>query len=182
MSFHQSHRRGIVAALIITISVMGMGMGLAAADDRADDALEDDTNMTQITIDEHTRIVDWEIDDGHGSVVVESDRRQPILLSDAVAGVEALGATRVPEQETELAPGRNELSMSLETYAGDSAMTVSTRGGTIRLSSGIQESDDPFTAFGGASGLMFGIIMTVGLAVLGSVYVLKSEQKGVEKA
>ncbi|WP_049888087.1 MULTISPECIES: hypothetical protein [unclassified Natrinema] len=140
------------------------------------------TTLEQISIDDQTRVVEFEIGHGDASIVIESEERQPMIVSDALAGIEQEGATTVPEKEYQLSEGRNEISLSVASINGDSAVSVSTRGGTIRLSSGMSGSNDPFEAFGGASGLFSGVLMTVGIAALAAFYVVKAESKGVEKA
>ncbi|WP_255193971.1 hypothetical protein [Natronobeatus ordinarius] len=168
----------VVLALLALVAV-GMGSGLAAADTGAENETAD---LEVIAIDDATTITDWEIDDGRATVEIRTEISREVVLSDAVAGLTHEGASRVPEQRHDLERGTHTLTMDVETIDDRGAVSVATTGGAVRISSGIETSDDPFDAFGGASGLLFGIVMTVGLAGLGAVYVLRTEQTGVEKA
>ncbi|PCR89413.1 hypothetical protein CP557_01990 [Natrinema ejinorense] len=180
----------MLALAVVAIAVMGMGMGMGVGPVSAQDggnqsAPANESNQTaleQIAIDDQTRVVEFEVGDGDAQMVIESEEPQPMIVSDALAGIEQEGATKVPEKEYQLSEGRNEISLSVASINGDSAVSVSTRGGTVRLSSGMSGSNDPFEAFGGATGLFTGVIMTVGLAALAAFYVVKTESKGVEKA
>ncbi|WP_224214632.1 hypothetical protein [Natrinema longum] len=181
-----SKTRVVLAFAVIAIAAMGMGVGpVSAQDGENQSAPGNESNQTaleQIAIDDQTRVVEFDVGNGDAQIVIESEEPQPMIVSDALAGIEQAGATKVPEKEYQLSEGRNEISLSVASINGDSAVSVSTRGGTVRLSSGMSGSDDPFESFGGASGLFTGVLMTVGLAALAAFYVVKTESKGVEKA
>ncbi|PCR90316.1 hypothetical protein [Natrinema ejinorense] len=175
--------RVVVLFAVIAIAAMGMGVGPVSAQDGGNQSATANQTPEYVAIDDQTRILEFDIGDGDASMVIESEEPQPMIVSDALAGIEQEGATTVPEKEYQLSEGRNEISLSVASINGDSAVSVSTRGGTIRLSSGVSGgSDDPFRAFGGASGLFTGVVMTVALAGLAAFYVVKTESKGVEKA
>ncbi|WP_222915048.1 hypothetical protein [Natrinema sp. SYSU A 869] len=183
-----SSTRVVLALAVVAIASMsmGMGVGLVGAQDGGNQSApgneSNQAGLEQIAIDNQTRVAEFDIGDGDAQMVIESDERQPMIVSDALAGIEQEGATMVPEKEYQLSEGRNEISLSVASINGDSAVSVSTRGGTIRLSSGMSGNEDPFRSLGGASGLFTGVIMTVALAALGAFYVVRTESKGVEKA
>jgi len=180
-------RRTFFLLLLATAAALAMGMGVAGAQENATNTTNG-MNATAsspetIELDDVTRITEWEIEDGVARVTIETDFPRTVVLSDGRAGVTSEGATRVPEQRHDLPSGTHTLSMNLEEVKGGSTLSVSTTGGTVRLSSGMEETEqNPLSTFGGESGLFTGVIMSVALAALSAAYVVRSEDSGVIEA
>jgi len=87
-----------------------------------------------LALSDAVKIMDWSIRDGTATVTVRTEISRTVVMSDAAAGVGEEGATRVPEKTWNLPRGTHTLTMSIEEFRGVSAVTVSTAGGSYRLS------------------------------------------------
>ncbi|MFP8954535.1 hypothetical protein ACLI4Z_16435 [Natrialbaceae archaeon A-arb3/5] len=169
--------------IVVSIVAMGMGlMGQVTAQDDATNESEDELGSDEIDIDAETTITDFEFDDGQVSITIESETNQPALVSDGLAGIDQEGATRVPEQEYDLTPGSNELRMSVESINGDSSVAVSTQGGTIRLSTGMdpQQDPSPFSRTPSAAGWFGGALTTLAMIVAAAWKIKTEDHDDVE--
>ncbi|WP_276255602.1 hypothetical protein [Halomontanus rarus] len=137
-----------------------------------------------VKINDATTITSWEFVDNELIVTIDSAITQTVTISDSRAGAAVEGATRVPEQRQDLERGTNTIALTLAEQTNGYVATVSTSGGTIRLSTGLEEAEppDPFRHFGGTSGLFSGVGITVLLALVGAYLVVREESSGVVRA
>ncbi|ELY42567.1 hypothetical protein [Natronorubrum sulfidifaciens] len=133
-----------------------------------------------------TWITDYSLEDGTATITFQTSRYQRVTVSDALEGIDQDGAVQVPSETYELERGETTISTDVREMRGSSSVGVTVSGTTVRLSTEMeapeQQDDNPFRHFGGESGLFSGIIMTVGLAAVGTAYVLRSEDSGVIEA
>ena len=131
-------------------------------------------------------ITDYSLEDGEATITFETSRYQRVTVSDALAGVDQDGAVQVPSETYELERGETTISTDVREMRGSSTVGVTVSDTTVRLSTEMQapeqQDENPFRHFGGESGLFSGILMTVGLAVVGTAHVLRSEDSGVIEA
>ncbi|SEH14657.1 hypothetical protein SAMN04487967_1707 [Natronorubrum sediminis] len=179
----------IVAAVTLA---MGMGVmgGTAIADDNTSDDLEG-VNASEVeqTVDSETVITDWEFDDDQRQFTVQFYAEDETALTVAESGSFEEGSGDFAYYTREIPAGESVETFQV-TEADGAALTMATplsqeeeRGAVI--STGAAESDaesEPFQHFGGESGLFSGVAMTVGLAGLGTVIVLRQEESGVIEA
>ena len=140
----------------------------------------------ELSLSDAATITDWQFKNGNVHVRVDLEISRTVVITDGMAGVNTTGATRPPSQSWSLSRGTHNLTMPVEQVRGGMSVTVSTAGGSYRLSNSMDppedEADNPFRTFGGVSGLIWGIVMTTGMCLVGAWYVVRSEDSGVIKA
>ncbi|MEY7852165.1 hypothetical protein AB7C87_23525 [Natrarchaeobius sp. A-rgal3] len=137
-------------------------------------------------IDSETYITGWEFTDGQFVVHIFALEPTTVTMAESADWEEGSGEYRTIVEEID--DGEN--TVYVDTFAGENdgvALSFATqlsmeeqRGPYI--STGTQGEQDPFRHFGGTSGLFSGVAMTTGLAALGAVIVVRSEESGVVKA
>jgi hypothetical protein len=183
-------RRTFFALLLVTAVALAMGMGAGGALAQENTTAPNETDAAPnaspdevIMIDNTTRITEWSFQDGMVRITIQQDVPGSVTLTDALAGVQAEGATRVPTRTQYLPIGTHTVSMGVEEVRGGRSVSVATGEGTVRLSTGLKQQDkNPLETFGGESGLFTGVLMTVVLAALSAAYVVRSEDSGVVEA
>ena len=175
-----------VVAVSLTMG-MGMGVGPVLADDTANETATDaelkaSDDWSQ-AIDTDTRITDWSYSSGRFTLTIEADEETRVSLTEAGSFEE--GTTSFNYDEVRLQEGTNTVTFAVADRDG-AAVAVATRqslaqGTGAIVSTGMVEQN-PFRHFGGETGLFSGVLMTVGLAGLGSWYVVRSEDSGVIEA
>ncbi|SIS14645.1 hypothetical protein [Natronorubrum thiooxidans] len=191
-------RRIFVFATIAAVA-LAMGMGLWAAPisaqedavNNSSDELNETANETAVEagddylreIDTETRIVDWEYRPGMFTITLEADSPTKVSMTEAGDFEEGTGSFNY--REFDLEEGTNTVTMPVTDRQG-AGVAIATRQsleqGTGAFVSVGQVEQNPFRHFGGESGLFSGILMTVGLAGVGTWYVLRSEDSGVIEA
>jgi len=183
--------RRILSALLLIAVALTVGVGGVEAVAAQENSTK--TSQTSIQAPENgtlylsdaTRVTDWRIDNGTAHVTLELSISRTVVITDAAAGVGTPGATRVPKESWNLSRGTHNLTMSVEEVRGASAISISTAGGSYRLSTEMDPEDDeanPFETFGGESGLFWGVGMTVIVAALAAWYTIRTEASGVVEA
>ncbi|WP_137289505.1 hypothetical protein [Natronorubrum halophilum] len=179
-------RRIFFVLVIVAVAfAMGMGVGPVAAQDENETETATAEPAFEAEFGDDLRITEYELENGTASITIDADRPRTVTVSDALAGVGEEGAVQVPSEDYDLERGETTISMDVRELRGASTVGVSVGGTTVRLSSGMEESqgdENPFRHFGGESGLFSGILMTVGLAGVGTWHVLRSEESGVLEA
>ncbi|SDK70702.1 hypothetical protein [Natronorubrum texcoconense] len=174
----------VVAAAALA---MGMGVGSAIAQENttevANETVEPDY---EIAFNEYIRIVEYELKDGTATVTIDSERNHTVTMEDAMDGIGEDGIVEPYSREYSVSEGETTITMDVREFRGASTVGVTVGGTTARLSTQMQEPSDteenPFHTFGGESGLFFGVFMSVGLAGVGTVIVLRQEESGVIEA
>ncbi|WP_440769927.1 hypothetical protein [Natronorubrum sp. DTA28] len=227
----------VFVTLAAVLAAMGMGVGLAAADEPGDDThsildrtdaenasesqvetvqnwatdeqlealndsehervetwLEDAPELESAEPDEYevafgdggTWITEYELEDGEARITFVADQERTVDVEDAMDGIGQDGIVEPYSREYNLSGGETTISMDVREFRGASTVGVTVDGSTARLSTEMEEpsdaDDNPFETFGGESGLFFGVFMSVGLAGLGTVIVLRQEESGVIEA
>ncbi|WP_137290940.1 hypothetical protein [Natronorubrum halophilum] len=178
--------RRIFFVLVIVAAALAMGMGVGPVTAQDGNETENATEPAfEAEFGDDLRITEYELANGTASITFDADRPRTVTVSDALAGVGEEGAVQVPSEDYDLERGETTISMDVREMRGASTVGVSVGGTTVRLSSEMEESqsdENPFRHFGGESGLFSGILMTVGLAGVGTWHVLRSEESGVMEA
>lgn len=180
-------RRILIFATLAVLAVgMGMGVGPTVADE-GNTTTENATDEPEFEVEfgDDLRILEYDLEDGEATITFDADRPRTVTVTDALQGIDREGAVQVTGQEFDLERGESTISMDVREVRGSSTVGVSVGGTTVRLSTEMQEQqtdENPFRHFGGESGLFSGIIMTVGLAAVGTAHVLRSEDSGVIEA
>ena len=174
----------VFVMLVALLAAMGMGVGLAAADEPDENGT--DKPEYEIEFGDDLRILEYELEDGEARITFDADRSRTVAVSDALAGVDQEGAVEVPSQEYDLSDGETTISMDVRELRGASTVGVTVDGSTARLSTEMQEpeteEENPFHTFGGESGLFFGTGMATTAAALGAFIVIRQEESGVIEA
>lgn len=153
--------------------------------DRARGDRAEPINATEIEqqIDSETAIVGWSYSDGQFTVEFHAER--PTSVSVAESGAFSEGSGEFAFYERNLPAGESVETFRVVDEQG-AALTFATpqaqqenRGAYISTGG---EADDPFRHFGGADGLVVGVIMTTALAALGAGIVIYQEESGVIEA
>ncbi|WP_121743877.1 hypothetical protein [Natronorubrum halophilum] len=180
-------RRIFFVVVVVAVALaMGMGVGPVAAQDGNETENATAEPAFEAEFGDGLRITEYELANGTATITFDADRPRTVTVSDALAGVGEEGAVQVPSEDYNLERGETTISMDVREMRGASTVGVSVSGTTVRLSSKIEEpsegDENPFRHFGGESGLFSGILMTVGLAGVGTWHVLRSEESGVMEA
>lgn len=166
----------LVACVAVCVAVgIALAVGGAAAQGEIDVSPSNESTTEYVQeIDEDVRLVSWEYDDTREGfeIVIESDRRTTITMTEAVQFSEGAGSGRYYDQR--LPAGTSEVFVSVEKRGGQAALTMVTPGSAedgrfVWVSTGETSPDRPpvtyervqliviLTALG-ASGMAFGIV------------------------
>lgn len=96
-----------------------------------------DENQTEylIELDENTRVVSQNWEDGTVSFLVESDRSQQLVVTDASIDIQSHEAVNIPQNRQRIPEGRTRVNFSV-TNPRDAAITIGTRRALNGLSPG----------------------------------------------
>ncbi|MFC3960361.1 hypothetical protein [Halovivax cerinus] len=184
----------IFCVLALVAVAIAMAMGSAAGDVAAqtdgnvttvdDDPRLDDVPDDAVSFDDATHVTSWRFEDGRAHLTITTDISRDVTISDALAGAGVAGATRVPQREYEVPRGTHRVSVPVETVRGANAVSVSTDSGTVRLSTAMESDDaeDPFSYFGGGSGVLSGVALSILMSGGAAGWVLWREETGVIRA
>jgi hypothetical protein len=152
--------RSLLTALVV-VSFFPIGTGVVIAQDDPIPTPAAEENQTHERIDEHTRLISAELSDGTATIVIESDIRQRITLSDAGTFKEG-GVVR--QRSEVISPGeRVEISMPVTKVDGFAGVSIKSRETlyAVPLKSEVDFFDSESTwqtvqvaALGGASGVL----------------------------
>ena len=190
-------RRALVTVAIVVLA-MGMGfVGPAVAQEQpANETATNQSDQEPVvdpdgedalrTIDNQTRVTDWSYSPGRFTLEIEAD--EPTTISLTESGSFEEGTTSFNYAERELDEGRQTVNFMVAPRQGGkgAAVAIATQqslenGGGAIISTGTVQSN-PFSNFGGTSGLFSGVALTTSLAGLGAWYVVRSEEDGVVEA
>ncbi|ELY97545.1 hypothetical protein C482_13019 [Natrialba chahannaoensis JCM 10990] len=176
--------RRILLFSTLTALALAMGMGLMGGTAIAEETSNESAGPEyEVEFGDDLRILEYQLEDGTATITFDADRPFTVVVSDALAGVDQEGAVEVPQEEFEIDTGETTISTSVREVNGASTVGVSVQGTTVRLGTEMEaQEENPFETFGGESGLFTGVIMTTGLAGLGTAYVIRSEDSGVIEA
>ncbi len=183
----------VAVALLLAVS-MGMGMGsVAAQQSPAENATENATKAGQEAVspdedfiravDSDTKITDWSYRPGMFTITIEANESKRLSMTEAGDFEEGTGTFNY--KEVRLQEGTNSVTMPVTDRQG-AGVAIATReslnqGSGAFVSVG-QVARNPFRHFGGETGLLSGVALTVSLAGIGAWYVVYSEEKGVVEA
>ncbi|WP_343232846.1 hypothetical protein [Natrinema salinisoli] len=169
---------------------LAMGMGAVAAQENpaenateaGEEAVSPDDDYEQ-EIDNETRIVDWDYRPGMFTITFEADSATKISMTEA--GDFEAGTGSFNYKEAGLQEGTNTVTMPVTDRQG-AGVAIATRA-SLEQGSGAfvsvgQVQKNPFSNFGGETGLFSGVALSVSLAALGAAYVVRSEDTGVIEA
>jgi len=135
-----------------------------------------------IRFNDHTRITGWEFNDGQARVTIESDVRSVAHMSDGLAGIGEEGAVDVPQTRQVLESGdTTTVTMQVTEFQNGHSVGVEVDGKAVRLSTEIR-NDNPLRYFGGETGLITGMVLSVAMSGAAALFVIYREQKGVIEA
>ncbi|MBP2251163.1 hypothetical protein J2754_001484 [Halarchaeum solikamskense] len=129
------------------------------------------------------RITGWEFSNNRVRVAIEADSLTTVTITDGAAGLEDAGASRIPQTTQRVWGGETTIvTMPVATAFDGHVVGVAIGDTGVRLSTDMQQGEDPLQYFGGTSGLFSGIGITILTSLLGAWYVLRKEETGVTKA
>ena len=140
-------------------------------------------NDANITMTDSARIVGWEFSNDRVKIAIHATSLTTVTITDGAAGLEEAGASRIPQTTQRIWGGETTIvTMPVATAFGGHVVGVGVGDAGVRLSTEMQNGQDPLRYFGGKSGLFSGIGITLLTSLLGAWYVLRSEETGVRKA
>ncbi|AGB16637.1 hypothetical protein Halru_2043 [Halovivax ruber XH-70] len=177
------HRLFIAIATVALALCLATGGVAAQAQNASNETTAAAGDDYQEVIDEDTRITNWQYSPGQFLITIQADASTSISLTEAGSFDE--GTSQFNYGERELEEGENVIRFSVTDRQG-AAVAIATRqslqnGGGAIVSTGAVERN-PMSNFGGESGLLSGIAITVAMAGLGALYVVRSEDSGVSVA
>lgn len=92
-------------------------------------------------------ILDYQLQDGTMTIVVEARQPTAVAISDALAGLREGGVTSVPMKQETLRSGRQELTLAVSVVDGAGAVTISTPGDAVRIQTDAVGAGRPPVAF-----------------------------------
>jgi len=188
----------VVAAVAVAVSLcaVGFGPGVAAAQTAGNQAptatstptpTETETeNVTGTPVDEHVTLVDWSYSQGTFTLVFENDQARPTIVTLTESTQPDEGAQKFAVREERLLGGKTTLTMTTRIQGGESAVSITTpasidAGGGIVVSTGAQGAN-PFRPFGGTSGVLSGVGLSLIMSGAAAAWVLWREETGVIEA
>ena len=133
------------------------------------------------SIDQSTRIVDYQYQDGVFTVWIESDIPTVLVVSDALGPLSDSGVTKIPQKRTSIPGGRSKITMPVESFRGEAGISVATSDGAAYISTGV----DPANPWAGGNATL-GWIGGAGIAllffILAGVYVIRKEGGAPQEA
>ncbi|ELZ08879.1 hypothetical protein C478_18386 [Natrinema thermotolerans DSM 11552] len=190
--------RRTVALVAVAIAIaMGMGLGSVAAQEQqpANETANQSDQVPVVdpegedalrTIDNQTRVTDWSYAPGRFTLEIEADEPTTVSLTESGSFEEDAESFNYAKKELE--EGTQTVTFMVAPRQGGkgAAVAIATQqslenGGGAIVSTGTVQSN-PFSNFGGTSGLFSGVAMTSGFAGLGAWYVVRSEEDGVVEA
>lgn len=162
--------------------------------DRGEDQLGNATDATATEVDtlennesirfsDSARLVGYEFENGRVRVAIETDITNTVTVSDALAGINEAGAVTVPKTTQDLESGTHIVTLPVQEVQQGYGAAVTVNGATVRLSSGMTGSgENPLQYFGGTSGVLGGIGLTIVMSGLAAVFVVWREESGVIEA
>lgn len=137
-------------------------------------------------LDEQTSLSNWRFEDGKFILTFEylGERPRTVTLSESAQG--ARGTLRFATRDERLLPGTNTITMTTMIQGGESAVSMTTaqsreQGYGIAISTG-QQGQDPFAPYGGTSGVLSGVGISVLLSGGAAGWVIWREESGVIEA
>lgn len=191
-------RRGSLAVVLVTaLVVVPVVAGTAGASPQptanntttAGEAGSGDGDVTSVVarIDEDLRVTAYGYDNSEGVfwIEIENTRDRPSAVTvSGVIDAEGAGAGSVAIRQFIIRPGTERVRIDLGPNT-ERAVTITSRksleqGRGVYLSK--EPNDNPFSAFGGTSGIMAGIGTSVSVSLLAAWFVVWKEADGVEVA
>lgn len=182
--------RTFVLLFVALALALALGGGAVAAQDNA-------TNQTQPNvsvqaqpgdpIDEDLTLVSWEYSGGTFSLTFDLDGDRPKQATISEATQPGEGASQFAIRQERLLPGESTLTLTTRTQGGEAAVSITTAdsladGHGLVVSTGEQQADDPFATFGGTSGVLSGVGLSIIMSGSAAAWVLRWEESGVIKA
>lgn len=141
---------------------------------------------TGTPIDADVTLVDWSYAGGTFTLVFESTSVRPTTVTISEATQPEEGAQRSAIRRERLLKGRTTITMTTKIQGGESAVSITTpasieAGHGTTISTGAQGSN-PFAPFGGTSGVLSGVGLSIVMAGAAAAWVLWQEETGVIEA
>jgi hypothetical protein len=137
-------------------------------------------------IDENVALTEWSESDGTFVLTFENSGERPVTvtLTESTQGDE--GTYRFAITEKRLLPGETTITMTTKVKGDESAVSITTpasreAGHGVGISTGTQGAN-PFRHFGGTTGVLSGVGITILLSASAAVWVVWREESGVVKA
>ena len=155
--------------------------------DGSDDADSDpEGEDDEIRFDNGLVIENYEFSDDYVWIEMRADGdqgRTSITITDDTAGLGEEGVTNIPRSQHAIRSSGETVSMPVSEFGGGHSVTVSSGGQAVRLSTDMESrGEDPFSYFGGQSGVFSGIGLAIITSLAGAGWVLRRENSGVVKA
>ncbi|WP_247729491.1 hypothetical protein [Halovivax limisalsi] len=177
-------RRVFLFSVVVALA-LAMGMGAVAAQGEANaTAGNETTGPTGETVDDELTITDWHFDGDAFVLELHAERSMAVTATPSQQMSE--GAQQVTWVTKAIPRGNSTIRVPAETVSGEAAVVVSTRdsrrdGRAVQLATG-SVGENPFSPFGGTSGVLSGVMLSIGMAGGAAAWVLRSEESGVIKA
>jgi hypothetical protein len=180
-----------VVALGLSVVALGFGPGVSAAQSAGNNSTDQPasagstTEMAQ-SLDQDVNLSEWSYADGVWTLRFRHSGRAPKVLTITEATQPGEGATRFSVRRERITTGVNTITMRTRVEAGESAIGI-TSPASLRAGYGIVLSTgkvgrDPFAPYGGASGVLSGVGISIGLSGLAAMWVIWREETGVVEA
>jgi len=188
-------RRFLLIALVAIATIGAAPMPIAAQEDVAENATnateqnDDGPQGFETQVDSKTVVRAWsyDTDEEQFTLTMESEETTRVTISEAISDSEAGSGTfsiqtitlRANETKTVTMPAEPGPSQEAKISLTTSRSIDAGRGAYITTG---QISNNPFSAFGGTSGLFVGVGLTIVIAAVAAFFVLRRESDGVEVA
>jgi hypothetical protein len=176
-----------VIALSLVIVALGFGPGAAVAQEAGNTTNTTGENVTGTPVDSRLTLTGWSYDEGTFTLNLELTGERPKTVTISESTQPARGSQQFAIRKERILPGETTIRMTTAVNGGHSALSITTeesieneRG--VVVSTGEPSGRNPFRAFGGTSGLLSGVGISVLLSALAALYVLWREETGVIEA
>lgn len=181
----------LVLLLVVAAGAVVAAPTAHAAENTTDgneSATEVERHDFEEAVDSQVTVTGWEYDEvaERFTITLEVNTSTTVGITEGLS-LDSAGSEQINVWQELLEPGTHEVEFTARTGANSEAVAIisthrSSQDGTAVVLSTGHVSDNPFQHFGGASGLLTGIVMTTLIAVGGAVYVVRKEASGVVRA
>jgi hypothetical protein len=178
----------VIAALLIAPITVGAAPDPTGTASTSTATTTEPGEQMSRTISPVTYVETWEYDHGRGvwTITVQSEVPTQLTVSESVV-MDSEGSERFNIRQYDIERGQTTLTFRAPPESGLSRVSLTTTesiaaGTGVALQSGSRSTGNPFTIFDGIDGLAVGVFLSVGMAALSAVLLLRREADGVEVA
>ncbi|ELZ09406.1 hypothetical protein C479_11320 [Halovivax asiaticus JCM 14624] len=170
----------------MTAIAVALAVGMGGATAQAQNATNE-TTVEGTPVDEDLTLTDWEFSDGTFTLTfdLQGERPKTVTVAESTQPGEGTQASAIRRER--LLPGENTITLTTRTAGGEAAAAITTSdsidaGRQVTVSTGQTTGENPFAPFGGTSGVLSGVGLSMLMSGGAAAWVLRSEENGVIKA